>query len=218
MPRGRPRKNPIVETKTETINIPVIENKTEENIETTTFNTKKILLIIDMQNDFITGTLANKAAEKIVNPICEFINNYDGEIIFTQDTHHDEDYLESFEGKKLPVKHCIVNTDGWKIHKKLIEATEKSGRTVKTAWKFYFGGGENIHNVIYNHFHETPEVIDMVGTCTDICVVSNALQLRTLYPDTEINVYGNLCAGLTTQKHKAALEVMRSCQINVIED
>lgn len=235
MPRGRPKKivespvEPIIETKktgrgrTKNVQSPEkmvnnLKNITKEKPKEKVFDTKKILLIVDMQNDFITGSLANKAAEKIVNPICEFIKNYDGEIIFTQDTHHDDDYLDSFEGKRLPIKHCIVDTEGWQINKKLTDAAENAGHQIRTAWKFYFGGGENIYNVIYNNFKEAPDILDIVGTCTDICVVSNALQLRSLYPDTEINVYANLCAGLTTKKHNAALEVMRSCQINIIED
>lgn len=175
----------------------------------------KVFIIIDMQNDFITGSLANQEALKIVPKIVEKMKSLKEErIVLTYDTH-EENYLNTFEGKKLPVEHCIRDTWGWEIESSIYEVASKKG--FLGVWKPNFGGGQKIYNQMQelNNFKD-PEEIYMCGTCTDICVVSNALQLRTLYPNARIVIYKDLCAGLTPEKHEAALEVMRSCQIEVI--
>lgn len=169
----------------------------------------KTLIVIDMQNDFVTGTLANPAAEAIIPFIkseCES-GKYDG-IIFTQDTHGDN-YLEKQEGKNLPIKHCVRKTEGWEIVPELrgfahSYNTIEKGRFGSTQWMTiaFLPGDE----------------ITLVGTCTDICVISNALILKSTFPETKITVLAKGCAGLTPEKHAAALEVMKSCQINVVED
>lgn len=167
----------------------------------------KTLIVIDMQNDFVTGSLANPAAEAIIPFIkaeCES-GKYDS-IIFTQDTHFDDTYLEMQEGKNLPVKHCIQNTDGWKI------VDELSKYAIESIWKAHFGTTDWLTWM----FAEDRELV-LVGTCTDICVVTNALLLKTYYPENKITVLAKGCAGLTPEKHAAALEVMKSCQINVEE-
>lgn len=174
---------------------------------------KKILIVIDMQNDFINGSLGSVDAQKIVPNVKEKINkciDEDYKIIFTRDTH-EKNYLETFEGKNLPVEHCIFETDGWKVIPELIErvafypdVTVVNKPTFGyEGWKELLGGIKDCE-------------IELVGVCTDICVISNVLVLRMLYPDCKITVDASCCAGVTRKKHNAALEVMKSCQINVI--
>lgn len=167
----------------------------------------KTLIVIDMQNDFVTGSLANPAAEAIIPFIkaeCES-GKYDT-ILFTQDTHFDDTYLETQEGKNLPIKHCIRDTEGWKI------VDELSKYVMQSIWKTRFGTTE------WGTwgFDSTDELF-LVGTCTDICVISNALIMKAQCPEARITVLAKGCAGLTPERHAAALEVMKSCQINVEE-
>lgn len=170
----------------------------------------KTLIIVDMQNDFITGSLANPAAQAIVKPMAEYIKNFEGQIIFTRDTHFNN-YFETQEGKNLPIKHCISATAGWEIHDDLY-ATLRN----KTDWsivnKYSFGDIEMLDDELDAYVDE----IYICGTCTDICVISVALNLKARYPEVKIYCIADLCAGLTPEKHEAALEVMRSCQIEVI--
>ena len=173
----------------------------------------KALSIVDMQNDFIRGALGSKEAVAIVNNVKERAEKLVSEgytAFFTRDTH-DEHYMETLEGKYLPVKHCIDNSDGWQIIPELINI---SGFYLR---KYTFGHNawDKMFNMIFRN--DKVEEIELMGVCTDICVVSNALVLRMLYPNTEITVHANCCAGVTPEKHKAALEVMKSCQINVVE-
>ncbi len=164
---------------------------------------KKTLIVVDMQNDFIDGSLGTKEAQAILPNVQAKIKEYQGrgdEIIFTRDTHH-EDYLDTPEGKKLPVEHCIEGTHGWEI----AEGLEVSGCIYID--KPTFG---------WVHWNERSfEEIELVGLCTDICVVSNALILKAAFPDVEITVDAGCCAGVTPATHKAALETMKMCQINV---
>lgn len=167
----------------------------------------KILLVIDMQNDFIDGALGTKEAVAIVdvvkNKIKEYVANGD-RVIFTRDTHQ-ENYLQTSEGKKLPVKHCIEGTKGFEIADGLyVEGAKIINKPTFgwTEWK-----NENFDN---------DAEIELVGLCTDICVVSNALILKATYPDAKIKVDSNACAGVTVATHNAALETMKMCQIDVI--
>ncbi len=166
---------------------------------------KKALIVIDMQNDFITGSLANPSAEAIVKPIAEKIASFDGTVIATRDSH-DKNYLETSEGKALPVIHCVIGTEGWKIETNIADAIlKKEDRLILN--KATFGTFEwNLSDY---------DSVEIVGTCTDICVVTNALIIKTMYPDCRVTVFSSLCAGLTPEKHLAALETMRSCQIIV---
>lgn len=167
----------------------------------------KALIVIDMQNDFIDGVLGSAEAIAIVPNVQKKIEEYRSrgdDIIFTRDTHF-VDYSTTLEGKYLPYPHCIVPTHGWKIRDGLCnEATDRVFN------KYSFG---------YNHWNERffsdEDEIELIGLCTDICVVSNALILRATYPDTEITVDASCCAGTTPENHKAALQVMKSCQINI---
>lgn len=174
-------------------------------------NTRNTLIVVDMQNDFITGSLGTPEAQSIVGnvkaKIAEYHNRGDN-IIFTRDTHY-QDYLNTPEGKKLPVKHCIFGTHGWQI---------ADGLEVPNCWcvnKETFGWPYWKEN---RSFGAAEENIEIVGLCTDICVVSNALILKATFPNANITVDASCCAGVTTETHKAALTTMKMCQINVIND
>lgn len=174
---------------------------------------KKTLICIDMQVDFLTGSLANPAAAAIAEPMAEYIKNFDGNIIFTRDTHFD-DYLQTQEGKNLPIPHCIYGTEGFEIATALGAAAEKKGwEHIQVVNKFAFG---DIKRLVGETDLEEADEIYLCGTCTDICVVSIGLNLKAAYPETKMYCIANLCAGLTPKKHAAALEVMKSCQIEVI--
>lgn len=170
---------------------------------------KKLLVVVDMQYDFITGTLGTKEAVEIVPNVVEKINNWDGDIIATQDTHGD-DYLQTQEGKKLPVSHCYYRSYGHIIHKDVINALKN--KPVKYIEKSSFGSPILVESIKNKNY----EYIEIVGLCTDICVVSNALLLKNYYPETEIAVDASCCAGVTSKRHKAALTTMESCQINIL--
>ena len=174
----------------------------------------KVLVIIDMQNDFITGSLANAEAEKIVPNIVALTKEWEGRIIFTRDTHRAE-YLNTQEGKYLPVEHCIEGTDGWQLQNDIhLAALNNDSAKVSYVNKPAFGAGALLYNEIMRVGE--PSEVTFVGTCTDICVVSNALILKSLLTETPIKVIENCCAGLTKEKHEAAIDVMSSCQIEII--
>lgn len=175
---------------------------------------RKTLIVIDMQNDFVTGTLGSDEARAIVPSVKQKIKEYidNGyEVIFTRDTHA-ENYLQTNEGKNLPVPHCIKNTSGWDIIPEIdivdCEHIDKPSFGY-TDWNIVVRE-DNLHHNRY--FDE----IEIIGVCTDICVVSNALILKALYPEISITVDASCCAGVTPETHKAALTTMKMCQINVI--
>ena len=165
----------------------------------------KFLIVVDMQNDFVTGSLANPAAQAVVPFIKEKIAEYRQKgyrIVYTKDTHYDN-YMETGEGKHLPVPHCIEGTFGWMIVPELRPTAEDT-----VICKEHFG---------YNKWNEVIEAGDeivMCGTCTDICVVSNALAIKAI-EGTEVKILKDGCAGLTPEKHEHALDVMASCQCEV---
>lgn len=171
----------------------------------------KLLIIIDMQNDFITGSLSNKEAQLIVNPMVEFIKTWDGNIYCTLDTHNKEDYFKSQEGKKLPVLHCVHNTNGWAMEPGVFRAICKHQNSY-CYMKEQFGYNWNTNIPIIKEYDE----IYVCGTCTDICVISNVLILKSALPETPIYVIENLCAGTTAENHKKAIDIMKSCQVNII--
>ena len=181
----------------------------------------KILIVIDMQNDFITGSLGTDEAVAIVpgvvDKVKEALDDKNTYVIFTQDTH-DSNYLSTLEGKLLPVEHCKKNTEGWKLHidiEKLLTGKEWSAVTKNT---FGYSDWKDTISTIIDPLTELPEDVEfeVCGLCTDICVVSNVLTLRALYPNNRIRLYSELCAGTTPERHEAALDVMRSCQIEII--
>ena len=167
---------------------------------------RKTLIVIDMQNDFIDGALGTKEAQAIVSNVKKKIEEYrscNNEIIFTRDTHY-TDYLNTNEGKHLPVEHCIKDTLGWQISKEL----DTNGRLCIDKESFGFRYWDMLGDDI--------ESVEVVGLCTDICVVSNALILKATFPEINITVDASCCAGVTPESHKAALTTMKMCQINVI--
>lgn len=172
----------------------------------------KVLVVVDMQNDFITGSLGTPEAQAIVpkvkKKIEEAVKNGDL-IIYTQDTHF-EDYLETKEGKKLPVEHCLVDSEGWQIPDELLPPDDY--QNIEFYNKYTFGSTmlpELLKRIVCDE-------IELVGLCTDICVVSNALMLKAhLYQSNEISVDATCCAGVTPETHEAALKTMEMCQINV---
>lgn len=172
---------------------------------------RKVLVVIDMQNDFINGSLGTNEACEIVDNVEKKIKSYPAENIYaTRDTHF-ENYSETNEGRNLPVIHCIKNTKGWQINDKVAMALR--GATIID--KPTFGSLELAE--ILKEENEREEIeIELVGLCTDICVVSNALILKALMPEINISVDSKCCAGVTPESHRAALETMKMCQIEVI--
>lgn len=169
----------------------------------------KVLLVIDMQNDFIDGALGTKEAEAIVSNVNDKIATYRNSgdvVVFTRDTHYDN-YLETAEGKKLPVPHCIEGTDGWQITSKI---TVLENETVFN--KPSFG---SIELADYMKWVK-PSSIEFVGLCTDICVISNAMIMKARFPEMPISVDSACCAGVTPESHENALKAMAMCQINVL--
>ena len=176
----------------------------------------KILIVVDMQHDFIDGSLANTAAQKIIPNIAKKIQDFDGDlIVFTRDTHS-ENYLETSEGKLLPIKHCIENTEGWQIHPDLIKVADSHTKPFYVIDKPTFGYKD--WSVFFSRHNITPTEIEIIGVCTDICIISNTLILKAVYPDANFTIDASCCAGLTKEKHQAALDVMGSCQVNVINE
>lgn len=172
----------------------------------------KYLIVVDMQEDFVYGALGSREARSIADAVVEKVKNFDGEVIFTKDTHQ-QDYLQTQEGKNLPVMHCIEDSEGWKLIEPLEEICMKGKRQVYR--KNTFGCIELAADLKDGHSRQDVEAIELIGVCTDICVVSNALLLKAYLPEIPIFVDSSCCAGVTAEKHEAALETMRSCQINV---
>lgn len=181
----------------------------------------KILIVVDMQKDFIDGSLGTKEAQGIVSNVVRKIENFDGTVIYTRDTHQD-DYLDTQEGKKLPVVHCIKGTPGWEIHQDVFNAgaDKKPGQGVRPIYdKPTFGCtelAEDIRHMYASNLKDDIE-IELIGLCTDICVVSNALLLKAYMPAVKISVDSKCCAGVTKETHEAALKTMNMCQVNIIE-
>lgn len=173
---------------------------------------KKLLIVVDMQKDFVNGSLGTKEAEAIVNAVVKKVNGFDGEVIFTRDTH-DENYMDSQEGKNLPVMHCVKGTDGWEIIPELEKI--RKGRGLKCYDKPTFGCTALAEEIKLAYEAGEVESVELVGLCTDICVVSNALLIKAFMPELPVSVDAACCAGVTPEKHEAALVTMRSCQIEV---
>lgn len=168
----------------------------------------KYLIVVDMQVDFITGALGSKDAEAIVPNVVEKVKNFDGKVIFTRDTHFDN-YMNTQEGEKLPVPHCIKDTDGWQICDELQPFAE----TVID--KITFGSVELPR--ILESFDEPIEEIELCGLCTDICVISNAMILKASFPEVKISVDASCSAGVTKESHLTALNAMKAVQIEIKE-
>lgn len=186
----------------------------------------RLLVVVDMQNDFIDGDLGTPEARAIVPNAAAKIINADSDTItvFTRDTHF-ANYSQTLEGEKLPVKHCINNTYGWRINEKIAEAWVKSGSKVIRSAEFRDNntiikntfGSRLLYGFLTREGHNFDE-IELIGLCTDICVISNALMARMALPDMRITVDASCCAGTTPEAHKAALTAMKSCQIDIINE
>lgn len=173
-----------------------------------------ILVVIDMQNDFIDGALGTKEAENIVEKVCDKISSFDGKVFFTMDTHL-ENYLDTQEGKKLPVKHCIKDTEGWQLNKDIQNAKDKLQNSL-TIQKQTFASATLAQQLTQLNETKTIKNITLVGLCTDICVISNAMTIKAFLPETSITVDASCCAGVTPQSHTTALQAMQMCQIDII--
>lgn len=171
---------------------------------------RKILVVVDMQKDFIDGSLGTNEAQVIVNPVIEKMKSYDKKDIYVTRDTHGENYLETAEGKKLPVVHCIEGTKGWQLHPTIAALAEPKHIINKPT----FGSMTLMELLKAENEKETLE-IELVGLCTDICVVSNALLLKAAMPENTIKVDAACCAGVTPESHEAALTTMRMCQIEV---
>ena len=170
---------------------------------------KHFLIIVDMQKDFVDGALGTPEAMAIVPRVAEKIRGFDGDIFVTLDTHG-EDYLSTSEGRKLPVPHCIRGTQGWALDARVLEALEK--KTHRIIEKPTFGSTQLPHLIHSEAGTETELSIELVGLCTDICVVSNALILKASFPEADVRVNPDCCAGTTPENHAAALQTLHSCQ------
>ncbi len=169
----------------------------------------KILIVVDMQNDFIDGALGTKEAVAIVPYVKSVIKNFDGKVYFTRDTHF-ENYMQTQEGANLPVPHCIKDTDGWQIRSEL-DALRKTDPIDKLTF-----GSSDLVDVLKNE--KDIESITFVGLCTDICVISNAMVVKAFFPEVPLIVDAKGCAGVSPESHKRALEAMKVCQIKIIND
>lgn len=173
---------------------------------------KKFLVVVDMQKDFVDGALGSAEACAIVPAAAEKIRGFEGEIFATFDTHF-ENYMETAEGKKLPVPHCIKGSEGWQLNGEIAKALCERG--FKPVEKYTFGSVD-LPRLIKEAAGDEEFGIELIGLCTDICVVSNALLLKASFPEAPIAVDERCCAGVTPEKHTAAIETMRSCQIDIV--
>ena len=169
-----------------------------------------VLVVVDMQNDFIDGALGTKEAVAIVTKVEEKIRNFNGTVLFTRDTHENW-YLETQEGKKLPVPHCIRDTEGWQIRRELdiLRKTEPVDEET-------FGSTDLADDLVAMNIDDEIKSITFVGLCTDICVISNALLVKAALPEVPIIVDAACCAGVTPESHENALKAMEMCQVEVI--
>ncbi len=171
----------------------------------------KYLIVVDMQEDFVNGCLGSDSARSVVPLVEKEIKSFKGEVIFTMDTHG-EDYLTTREGKKLPVVHCIENTEGWQIVKPLQPYVK---RAVK---KTTFGSVELAKLLAEENAKAPIESIELIGVCTSICVISNAMLLKAYLPETDISVKASCCACISKETHNAALKAMETAQIEIVRD
>jgi nicotinamidase-related amidase len=171
---------------------------------------QNILIVVDMQNDFIDGALGTKEAVAIVPNVVEKVKGFCGKVIFTRDTH-EENYMETQEGQNLPVVHCVRGTKGWEICSEL-EALRKDPAIDKPTF-----GSDELGVLLRKENEKEPiQSITLVGLCTDICVISNAMLIKAFLPEVEIIVDESCCAGVTPESHRTALEAMKMCQIHIV--
>ena len=189
-------------------------NNTGNTVQDVSMNkeriTMNVLIVIDMQNDFIDGALGTKEAEAIVPRVVEKIRNFDGMVLATRDTH-EADYLQTQEGKNLPVEHCIRGKNGWELRSEIQELISTEVMDKPTF------GSRKLAEFLKKQETEI-DSITLVGLCTDICVISNAMVLKAFMPEIPITVDASCCAGVTPESHERALEAMKVCQIHIEEE
>ena len=173
----------------------------------------RYLIVVDMQNDFIDGSLGTKEAQEIVENVVKEAKEFQGTVIFTQDTH-EKDYLDTQEGQRLPVSHCIKGTAGWELCPALEEVRDSLNSLVIE--KPTFGSVHLAEYLSGIHMTSPIDEIRLVGLCTDICVISNALLLKAFLPEVKISVRKDCCAGVSPESHEAALVSMACCQIEIL--
>ena len=170
---------------------------------------QKILVVVDMQNDFIDGALGTKEAVAIVPAVEDKIKNFKGRVIFTRDTH-EENYMNTQEGKNLPVPHCILGTKGWEIRAELMELCKEEPINKVTF------GSVDLGLILKTANEQEPiESITFIGLCTDICVISNVMITKAFLPEVKVKVDAACCAGVTPESYKNALEAMKMCQVEI---
>lgn len=177
----------------------------------------KVLVVVDMQNDFINGALGTKEAVEILPKVVDRIKKFEGRVIYTRDTHG-ENYMDTQEGKYLPVPHCVEGTQGWQLNPQ-IDALRADTPVDKPAF-----GSIELGKLLKLQDEEQKsageggiESVTLIGLCTDICVISNALIVKAILPEVPVIVDASCCAGVTPESHKNALEAMKMCQVQVIE-
>ena len=174
--------------------------------------TEKVLIVVDMQKDFVDGVLGTKEAQAIVPAVVEKIKSFDGTVIYTRDTHQ-SDYMETQEGKKLPVPHCMEGSEGWELIEPLDKLQKQAGAVIYD--KPTFGSVALADDLKKEYDKGVIKEVELICVCTDICVVSNALLIKANMPELTVKLDASCCAGVTVEKHEAALETMRSCQVEV---
>lgn len=177
----------------------------------------KVLVVVDMQRDFIDGALGTIEAKAIVPSVLRKVERFDGMVVFTQDTHT-EQYLQTQEGKKLPVVHCVKGTKGHEFEPELLQLLKQISKEkeVKIFEKLTFGSKELAQFLEEQSKQEQIEEVELIGLCTDICVISNAMLVKAFLPEVSVVVDASCCAGVTPVSHERALEAMKMCQITVI--
>lgn len=177
---------------------------------------QKILIVVDMQNDFVGGVLGTDEAKKILSAVCEEIISAEKsgkKIFFTRDTHS-ADYLHTREGENLPVEHCIQYSEGWNLVSEIVDLVKNPSQIID---KETFGSRKLGEMLAEENRCMPIEEIELIGVCTDICVISNALLLKAFLPETRICVNSSCCAGSSPEHHDLALDAMKLCQIDIIE-
>ncbi len=180
-------------------------------------NRNKLLVVVDYQNDFVTGALKNDAAKKLENGIKQLVDStlqQGGFVIFTKDTHENE-YLQTREGKHLPITHCVKNTHGWNLYGALSEYENVDNSNILIVNKPTFGCA-NLPQHVLQLCKEQPDEISICGVVTDICVISNAIILHSAFINSKINIYANLCAAVTSQGHNNAISVLTGMGYNIV--
>lgn len=175
----------------------------------------RVLIVVDMQKDFVDGALGTQEAQAVVPAVCKKIQNFDGEIVVTLDTHK-ADYLNTQEGRILPIAHCIQHTPGWELDDKVYTAIKNRNDAVTNSMIKPTFGSVKLGEYLADKSNEVDiEEIVLVGLCTDICVISNALLVKAFLPEAKVTVDAACCAGVTPESHENALRAMKMCQVNI---